>query len=123
MYSGVPTMMPAWVCGMFASASFAMPKSSTFTKGVPRPRRTRKMLSGLRSRWTIPLKCAAWSASHTCESTDTTAGAGSGVPTQADSGAPSRYSMMRYGRGGPAFRSKMLTMFSWPMTLTARASA
>ena len=58
MYAGVPITRPVRVwCELMPSlpVSFAMPKSSSLTKSRSRPRWIRMMLSGLRSRWTMPL--------------------------------------------------------------------
>ena len=44
----------------------AMPKSSTLTKSASPSRETRKMFSGLRSRWMMPAACAAESARQIC---------------------------------------------------------
>ena len=44
-----------------ARASFARPKSSSLT-----PALVSRMLAGFRSRWTMPLRCAASSASQIC---------------------------------------------------------
>ena len=64
MYSGVPTTSPVLVT-FWASlfAAFAIPKSTTFTQSVPSRFFANMMLSGLRSRWTIPMSCATLSAS------------------------------------------------------------
>jgi hypothetical protein len=58
MYSGVPIAMPGLVSlrsrAASASVVLAMPKSSTLTKSALASRVTRKMFSGLRSRWMMP---------------------------------------------------------------------
>ncbi len=70
MYAAVPRITPAQVAGGAVSvgspcpigagsASFANPKSSTFTT----PSRVIFTLAGFRSRWMIPFSCAASSAS------------------------------------------------------------
>jgi len=66
MNSGVPTMRPAAVfCpARSESRSLASPKSSTLTKFSAFFRRMRKMFSGFRSRWMMPARCAASSASQ-----------------------------------------------------------
>jgi hypothetical protein len=56
------------------SASFANPKSSTFT--VPSGRTL--MFAGFRSRWTIPCSCAASSASAICFAISSTSSTGIG---------------------------------------------
>jgi hypothetical protein len=43
-----------------------VPKSSTFTSGLPSARRVTKMFAGLRSRCTMPSMCASAIASHAC---------------------------------------------------------
>src|SRR5450432_4796743 len=62
----VPGMVPAAVTvaslATPVGACLARPKSSTLT----RPSRVNRMLSGLRSRWTIPASWAAASASAIC---------------------------------------------------------
>ncbi|MGC4122506.1 MAG: hypothetical protein QM765_49600 [Myxococcales bacterium] len=127
MYSGVPTTRPAAVTpGLpeFCAPSLAMPKSTSLTNWVLPPRRTRKMFSGLRSRWTTLAAWAACSASQACERMGTATSGAMGVPARVESGTPSRYSITRYQRlGGIIDRSKMLTMFSCPMRLTLVASA
>jgi hypothetical protein len=109
MYAGVPITMPVRVCDEpFASpVSFAMPKSSSLTKSVSRPRCARMMLSGFRSRWTMPILCDAASASATCMPIANARSGGSGAcwRISADSVPPARYSMMKYTscwRPGPA---------------------
>jgi hypothetical protein len=55
MYSGVPTVMPSEVSPAWPlAAALAIPKSATFT----RPSFVISAFSGLRSRWTIPLRPA-----------------------------------------------------------------
>ena len=70
MYWGEPTVARGWVRRKLplwaASLSLEMPKSSTFTSGVPSGRRVRNRLAGLRSRWTIPLAWASASPSQAC---------------------------------------------------------
>ena len=56
MYSGVPITSPLRVsasCGA-SDTAFAMPKSTTFGDSRARRVRATMMLSGLRSRWTMP---------------------------------------------------------------------
>ena len=64
MYSGVPMTSPVFVtfCASLEPA-FAMPKSTTFTRSAPSRVFAIMMLSGLRSRCTIPASCATCSAS------------------------------------------------------------
>ena len=64
MYSGVPTTMPVLVTFWPSSApALAMPKSTTFTTSTPSRPLASMMLSGFRSRWTMPMSCATDSAS------------------------------------------------------------
>src|SRR4029079_14318995 len=69
MYSRVPRSSPALVLAgarsndAVRSNVLARPKSSTFGT-TPPAWRSRKMFSGLRSRWTSPRPCAALSAAH-----------------------------------------------------------
>ena len=121
MYAGVPITMPVRVrCEPIAlpPVSFAMPKSSSFTKSRSRPRCKRMMLSGFRSRWTIPHLCEAESASATCSAivSARSGGSGASVRITCDSVTPARYSMMKYticSRPAPAWiipKSTMSTM-------------
>ena len=68
MYAGVPITMPVCVrCPSSTSPiSLAMPKSSSLAYESPCCGCTIQMLSGLRSRWTIPWRCAASSAWQIC---------------------------------------------------------
>src|SRR5476651_1762724 len=97
----------------------ATPKSSTFTVCPPRPFGSNQMLSGFRSRWTIPWRCASASANPIWSRRSTTSGsAGLGwVFWKAESVSPSRNSMTRYGKSAPrAFvipKSVTLTMLGW----------
>jgi hypothetical protein len=99
-----------------------MPKSSTFG----RPLGATKTLSGLRSRWTMPLPCAAPSASSTSVASRASPPSGSDAPIRemrSARGAPSRYSITMNGRpSGSVARSSTFTMLSWRMRFTARAS-
>ena len=83
MYDTVPTVLPGSVNSASAERvgsceaptaadpdiAFASPKSSIFG-----PRSVRKMFAGLMSRWTMPLLCAASSASATARAISTRAG-------------------------------------------------
>ena len=64
MYSGVPTTKPVFVtfCASLELA-LAIPKSTTFTRSEPSRDLVTMMLSGFRSRCTIPASCATCSAS------------------------------------------------------------
>ena len=55
MYSGVPIVMPSRVRPCLSSMNFAMPKSRSFDELLA-ALRVRNMLSGLRSRWTMPAR-------------------------------------------------------------------
>ena len=55
-----------------------MPKSRTFTVSGIAASASRKMLSGLMSRWTTPARCAAPSAESTCAVMNATRSAGIG---------------------------------------------
>jgi hypothetical protein len=50
--------------GLPSSATFEMPKSSTFTHAEPSGRRERKRFDGLRSRCTMPARWASAIASQ-----------------------------------------------------------
>ena len=63
MYAGVPSRAAALETLERSPRSLATPKSSRITRSVSLPgSRARKMLSGLRSRWTMPSAWAALSA-------------------------------------------------------------
>src|SRR5438270_697742 len=67
MYSGVPNTEPCLVslgpaAEPSAGCTFAMPKSTILTKSGRPSRSIRNTFSGFRSRWTMPLSCAAPSA-------------------------------------------------------------
>ena len=67
MYSGVPTTSPVFVTFWFsAPAALAMPKSTTFTQSEPSRFFAIMMLSGFRSRCTMPISCATWRPSAAC---------------------------------------------------------
>ena len=65
MYSGVPTTRPVLVTFCFSSppAAFAMPKSTTLARSNPPRVLVIMMLSGFKSRCTMPNSWAASSAS------------------------------------------------------------
>ena len=68
MYCGVPISAASWVSTVFAPRILEMPKSRILTTSRVSPPSSvgqRKMLSGLRSRWTTPSRCAAASAEPT----------------------------------------------------------
>ena len=60
-----PSRCPGSVRRLVRPALRATPKSSTLTKSALPSRATRKMFSGLRSRWITPAACAAASARQT----------------------------------------------------------
>ena len=84
-----------------SSRSFAMPKSSTLTRMPPGAASsgTRKRLSGLRSRWTIPLPCAAASAEAVCmiDVDGLARPASRRAASRCARLSPSRNSIIRYG--------------------------
>ncbi len=71
-YAGVPNVPPS-SSSSGAPTRVAMPKSSTFA-----PVAVIMTLAGVTSRWTMPSRCAAASASATCAPVSTAAGQGSG---------------------------------------------
>jgi hypothetical protein len=106
MYSGVPNTAPARVSrgpscpGATApvassGVTLAMPKSTILTKSRRPSRLIRKMFSGLRSRWTMPLSWAAPSACAICAAIGSARSAGSGADSliACDSVLPSTYSI------------------------------
>ncbi|MCZ7682137.1 MAG: hypothetical protein M5U28_26430 [Sandaracinaceae bacterium] len=58
MYCGVPTTTPVRVARPPAPKPREMPKSTSFGK-MPSASSTRKMFSGLTSRWRMPASCTA----------------------------------------------------------------
>jgi hypothetical protein len=69
MYTGVPMIAAVWVLTLLPASlvSLAMPKSRILARSPPATSRsgTRKMFSGLRSRWTMPRPWAACSDAAT----------------------------------------------------------
>ena len=61
MYCGVPNTTPAWVFmpPLPSASSFATEKSSSFTKSGEPGMFSRNTLSGLMSRWMIPIEWAS----------------------------------------------------------------
>ena len=60
MYCGVPNTTPAWVfIWLLSWRSLATEKSSSFTKSGEPAMFSRNTLSGLMSRWMIPIECAS----------------------------------------------------------------
>jgi len=67
---GVPSIAPLLNPRTGDGATFAKPKSSSFTTGgADPPPRTSMMFEGFRSRCTIPSRCALSSASAICWAT------------------------------------------------------
>ncbi len=97
-----------------------MPKSTTLVW----PDSVIMMLSGLRSRWTMPWLCAKASAFTTGTMSSTARGAGSGFPSGATlvSVCPVRNSNTMKGMPCQASTSKMMTMFSCWQAAVVRAS-
>ncbi len=90
----MPITAPAWVRFRVASLlddAWAMPKSATFTC----PAGVMRMLPGLMSRWTTPLRWAKASAAATSAviSADRLGCSGPSVRMISESGRPSTYSM------------------------------
>ena len=69
MYAGVPMSVPVRVLAFVDDVvvSLAMPKSRILTKSSSPLRGTRNRLSGLRSRWMIPLAWLAARPEQHCE--------------------------------------------------------
>ena len=95
MYSGVPMMTPDSVRpAARAPRSFAIPKSTSFTKSRCPWRCTRKTFSGFRSRWITPCSWAHCSASHSWSRTSRESAGSIGPPRiLSASVSPSRYSI------------------------------
>jgi hypothetical protein len=85
----VPMIEPVWVIS--EAPARAMPKSVTLT----RPSSSMITLWGLRSRCTIPRRCAKRAARRTCSVISMARSAGSGASSRTieSSERPSRYSM------------------------------
>ena len=98
MYAGEPIMSVGDDSSVPAERILEMPKSSTFTSSSIWPSIvTRKMLAGLRSRWTMPWECAVASAEATASTTRTAAGSGIGPDwvSRASRSRPSRCSITK----------------------------
>ncbi len=84
------------------------------------PRSITRMLSGERSRWTIPrearysIPCAAWTRSGSVSV--------HGLPAYDVRGAPSRYSIANQGVPSSSPISKNVTTFTWRRLLRIAAS-
>ena len=76
-YPAVPMYIPGRVIAIEACRSFAMPKSRTFT--TPSASRT-MMFSGLRSRWTTPIRWASLSPRAASAITDSARSTVNGPP-------------------------------------------
>ncbi len=89
IYAAVPTTVPSSVRVVSGSVlvSFATPKSNSLAV----PSSVTRTFDGFRSRWRIPLACAASSALATCRASRTAASAASGPR----SGRPFTYSSTR----------------------------
>ena len=99
MNSGVPMTSPVFVTFWVSSpvTAFAIPKSTTFTTSEPSRPRASMMLSGFRSRCTMPMSCAACSASATWTKMFTARATGR-APSRSStsvSGSPSTNSIAR----------------------------
>jgi hypothetical protein len=92
MKLGVPIRTPFSVKPSSPSSRQARPKSVTF--GVPSA--VSRTFAGLRSRWTIPLWCAMWTAPASVAVREAAQAAGCGVPaTFARRLPPSTSSMVK----------------------------
>ena len=136
MPSAIPSSVMASVASRVASSvisvsrSLASPKSSTFT----RPSSLTMMLPGLTSRWTMPLSCAAASASAMgMARSNNRSSSNPRLGIRVARVWPSTSSMVRkWTAGTVAGRSvwsrsacsteKMVTMLGWLRAATARAS-
>ena len=98
MYAGVPSIDWVWVSDTSVLfATFEMPKSSSFTSGVPSPRQVTKKFDGLTSRWTMPRAWASARPSHAW-TMNSTASAGAMrwlCSSMLSRSTPSRYSITR----------------------------
>ena len=99
MYCGVPNTTPACVFMRSPSSSFATEKSRSFTKsGVP-AMFSRNTLSGLMSRWMIPIEWASASeAQHWIITFITRCGVRGPFATASRSDMPSRNSIVMNSR-------------------------
>jgi hypothetical protein len=113
MYAGVPMIAPAWVRAEASVVrSLAIPKSRIFTRSPPMTSAsgTRNTFSGLRSRWTMPLACAAASVVAIWRARRRASRIGSGPrASRVSSDSPCRNSMTR----------KALPSLWWPKSNTA----
>jgi hypothetical protein len=105
-------------------ASFAIPKSSSFTISGPPSTWWRYTLSGLRSRWTMSLACAASSARATPSRTVHASATGSRPRrSRAFRSSPRSHSITMNARpSGSSPSENTSTMFGCPIRLTACAS-
>jgi len=131
MYCGVPIRSPARVIGIAvtspcSSRSLAMPKSSTRTTSVWRPRWTSITLSGLRSRCTMPREWASASDAHSC-SQMASARPGTRAPSRVStsrSETPSRYSIAMNRHPSASWpKSNSVTVFGCESRAASSASA
>ena len=97
MKVGVPMIADVLVFTLLSPSpvSLAMPKSRILARSPPATStsRTRKMFSGLRSRWTMPRACADCSDDATCRRIRTASNGGSRPKRRS---RPSRVSPSRY---------------------------
>jgi hypothetical protein len=119
----------AW-CGVISSRVRVLPSSSG-ARAMPKsvsagPKRDRRMLDGLTSRWTMPTWWAACSASPILTPTSRTSSSGSGpfwrrIPAYEP---PSQYSITMYGRSSSVTPVSMMdTMCGWLESATVVASS
>ncbi|MGC4116727.1 MAG: hypothetical protein QM765_19630 [Myxococcales bacterium] len=131
MYKGVPTKSPRPVLFLSdaaerrASASLAMPKSTTLTKSSPSRVRKSITFAGLTSRWMMPASCASASERSSWMPT-VTARRSLSAPSAASTCARSRpgtYSMaMNRVRSGSSPKSKTETVLECDSLETICAS-
>ena len=134
MYRGVPRIDPTMVPeplvvtagpGLCGTSTFEMPKSTILTKFGRSSLFRTKILSGLRSRWTMPFLCAAESPLSTWTMRCVASGMGrTGVFFSVSaSDSPSSSSITINKRPSCVRpRSKTSMICGWPMALAARAS-
>ncbi len=126
--SSAPGLDVGRACDGSTPASLARPKSRTFTVKPPRRFGSSQMLSGLRSRCTMPRRWASATAEQTCSRMSTTQPVES-RPSFASTSAserPSRYSITRYAtcpvRVGANPKSVTSTTLGWRSRPAASAS-
>ena len=124
MYCGVPNTTPACVFIRSPSSSLATEKSSSFTKSGCPAMFSRNTLSGLMSRWMMPIECASASdAQHWIKILMTRWGAIGRLPIASRSDTPSRNSIVMYRRPSGAWpKSNMRIVLGCPSRAHALAS-